>query len=461
MLGEIEHLFRGLLQDSSINRWYPRGRTLQDLCTAWAKRSRIGEVPAAPPSRFRACVREACEPYRPYTMAEVRTAAARKDFSVISLFAGAGGSCTGYGHAGGEVRAVVEFGPNAAAAYKRNNPDCMVEQRDIRDVLRDPNGVEDLLQRAGLLPGELDWLDSSPPCTEFSLGGAGIGDQNRPKLHSGMWQTHVASLPFEYAKFLHRTQAKGSLMENVVGLQIRAPELLRQIVDALRFRDGERRYYANWKILSASNYGVPQKRKRIIVLSVRCDVAEKVGIYSDEDVLRLFPMPTHGTVSIRSAFEGLEQVWEDEEPYFKSLRRSQLHAALKRLPKCPPKHQRLKNVKTNFSLTRCSYDLPAPTLVIAGQKPDGLSGAIHPELDRKFTIPELKRLFGLPDDFILTGTIDEAVTCICNMVPPLLTKAVAESVYEQLLRPLATREQPTRSECAVGPGSLPHRECVD
>jgi hypothetical protein len=86
------------------------------------------------------------------------------------------------------------------------------------------------------------------------------------------------------------------------------------------------------------------------------------------------------------------------------------------------KVERLKNTKTNFTLARTSWDRPAPTLVIAGQKPDGLSGAIQPELDRKFTVPELKRLFGLPDDFILTGTIEEAVQCICNMVPPLLSR---------------------------------------
>jgi site-specific DNA-cytosine methylase len=93
-------------------------------------------------------------------------------------------------------------------------------------------------------------------------------------------------------------------------------------------------------------------------------------------------------------------------------------------------------VKSNFTLVRTSWDHPAPTLVIAGQKPDGLSGAIHPDLERKFTIPELKRLFGLPDDFILTGTIDQAVECVCNMVPPLLIQAVAERVYELVLKPL-------------------------
>jgi len=435
MLSKIKRLFLPLLRDPSINRWRPRSRNLQGLFTAWAKRARAGRIPSALPARMPASVRSFRDPYRPYSMADVRSAARRKLFSVMSLFAGAGGSSTGYRLAGGDVRAVVEFSPSAARSYKRNNRHCLVEQRDIREVLADPNGVEDLLSRAGVLPGELDWLDASPPCTEFSLAGSGIGDQTRPKLHSGMWQTHVAGLPSEYVKFLHRTRAKVSLMENVVGLQIRAPLLLRKVVDSLRFDGGERRYYVNWKILTASHYGVPQRRKRIIILSIRRDVAERVGIGSDEDVLRLFPRPTHGDVNIRSAFTGLERRRADERPYLRSLRTSRLYTLLKRLPKRPPRTTRLKNVKTNFTLARTSWEMPAPTLTIAGQKPDGLSGAIHPELARKFTVPELKRLFGLPDDFVLTGTIEEQVACICNMVPPLLTKAVAEAVYERVLRP--------------------------
>ncbi len=72
---------------------------------------------------------------------------------------------------------------------------------------------------------------------------------------------------------------------------------------------------------------------------------------------------------------------------------------------------------------------------MTGQHPSGLSGAIHPEEDRKFTLPELKRLFGLPDDFILTGTVAQAAERICRMVPPALTEAIGKSVYERVLQP--------------------------
>jgi site-specific DNA-cytosine methylase len=328
----------------------------------------------------------------------------------------------------------VEFSPSAAGSYRRNNGYTLLERRDIRHVLEEPDGVENLLRKVGLRPGDLDLLDASPPCTEFSLGGSGIGDQSRPKIHGGVKQTHVASLPFEYVRFLHRARPKTSVMENVTGLAIRSPALLGRILDSIRFDSRRRAYYANWRVLSAADHGVAQDRRRVIILSVRRDVAEMVGICSDEDVLSMFPRPTHGRVSIRSALQGLRQDFDDERPYLTSMRSSQLPHLLRQLPKCPPKTLRLKNAKTNFTLSRCSWDAPAPTLVIAGQKPDGLSGAIHPDVDRKFTIPEIKRLFSLPEDFQLTGTIEQAVECICNMVPPLLTKAIADGVYERVLK---------------------------
>jgi DNA (cytosine-5)-methyltransferase 1 len=90
-----------------------------------------------------------------------------------------------------------------------------------------------------------------------------------------------------------------------------------------------------------------------------------------------------------------------------------------------------------FSLERCAWDLPAPTLTVTGQGSKGLSGAIHPEAHRNFTIPELKRLFGLPDDYALTGTLSQAAERVCRMVPPRVMQAIAERIYEQVFRPYA------------------------
>jgi DNA (cytosine-5)-methyltransferase 1 len=70
-----------------------------------------------------------------------------------------------------------------------------------------------------------------------------------------------------------------------------------------------------------------------------------------------------------------------------------------------------------------------------GQGPDALSGAVHPEANRKFTLPELKRLTGLPDDYRLTGTLRQGAERVCRMVPPWVIRAIAERVYERVLQP--------------------------
>lgn len=371
--------------------------------------------------------------YVPYTLADVRSSAYR--FDAISLFSGGGGSCTGLRLAGASVLSAVEFSPWAASVYRRNNPDSHVEQRDVREITTDEFEIRELLRRRNLSVGDLAYLDSSPPCQPHSMGGRGMGDPSRETLHSGMRQTYAATLPFEVATFAHAALPKVVVMENVPGIAMRAPEFLDRILDAFRFDRGNRIYYSTWRILSASDHGVAQKRKRVFAISVRKDVAEKVGIHSDQMVEEVFPQPTTPSpVTIRAALDGLEQSIQDELPFLRSIRLTKLPELLRRLPRCPDKPRRLKNVTTYYTLVRCSWDCPAPTLVIAGQKPDGLSGAIHPELDRKFTIPELKRLFGLPEDFVLLGTVQQAIDTICNMVPPPLAKAVADSVYERVLR---------------------------
>ena len=82
-----------------------------------------------------------------------------------------------------------------------------------------------------------------------------------------------------------------------------------------------------------------------------------------------------------------------------------------------PRHVGLGS-ESRYTLVRSDWDLPAPTLTASGQQPDGRCGVLHPAEHRKFTIPELKRLFGLPDDYVFTGTIAQAAERMGNMVPP-------------------------------------------
>lgn len=121
--------------------------------------------------------------------------------TVVSLFAGCGGSSLGYQWAGYRCLAAVENDANAAETYRLNFPETPVLERDIRIV----TGAE-LLNVAGLNVGQLDVLDGSPPCQSFST--AGKRRVNDPR----------ADLFMEYVRLLREMQPRAFIAENVSGL---------------------------------------------------------------------------------------------------------------------------------------------------------------------------------------------------------------------------------------------------
>jgi DNA-cytosine methyltransferase len=438
--GGVHELFQTLIDDPIINRFERKYATVAALCQHWAREVRdnpekyLEELAAVPRFR-RASVIEArgadvCRP----AMACVHAASSRKLFTVISLFAGGGGSSIGYRLAGGRVLAINEFVAEAARNYSKNFPETVVDTRDIRDIVRDSANIVALLASVGLVVGALDILDGSPPCSEFSTAGNGPTEPGVLKSYSDRTQKDISLLPFDFARFALIARPKVVVMENVPALASRGKEIFDSLTRILSAN-----YLVASRVLSASDHGVPQKRRRLFLLGVRKDVAEAVDIRDELAVSRLFPNPTHTGVTIRDAFAGLEQTADDVRPWLSSAQTTLIATAAARLPKNPPRLLRPNHLghstTRNYTLTRSSYNLPAPTLTVTGQQPSGLAGVIHPERDRKFTIPELKRLTGVPDDFTLTGTLGQAAERLCRMVPPPVTQAIAESIYEKILAP--------------------------
>ncbi|MET4045446.1 DNA-cytosine methyltransferase [Bradyrhizobium sp. RT6a] len=438
--GGVHELFKTLVDDPIINRFETKYTTVSALCRRWgvevlANPGQYIEELAATSQLRKAIVIEArgVNVRRP-TMAQVHEASLRKRFTVVSLFAGGGGSSMGYRLAGGDVRAINEFVAEAARTYSRNFPGTLIDTRDIRDILRDPADVIAFLMMVGLMVGELDLLDGSPPCSEFSTAGNGPTEPGVLKAYSDRTQKDISMLPFEFARFALIARPKVVVMENVPALASRGEVIFDALLKML-----SEEFIVTWRVLSANDFGVPQSRRRLFVLAVRKDVAQVVGITSRFAASLLFPNPTHTGTTIGDAFTDLDQSHEDMRPWIASARTTTIATAAAKLPKNPPRLLRPNHVGLqvtgNYTLTRCSYDLPAPTLTVTGQQPSGLAGAIHPEHDRKFTIPELKRLTGLPDGYALTGTLGQAAERICRMVTPFVAEAIAENIYEKILKP--------------------------
>ena len=185
---------------------------------------------------------------------------------MITTFAGGGGSSIGYRLAGGQVLMANDFVPQAARTYSNNFPDVVVDQRDIRAISASNESVAAFLGQVGLVAGELDILDGSPPCCEFSTAGRGIGDQDVLRPYSDVRQNNIASLPFDFADLVRKAKPKVFICENVPAFASgRGTEVFRRFLRALRSPEGGsgQAYYAAPSVLSASDYGVPQKRLRL------------------------------------------------------------------------------------------------------------------------------------------------------------------------------------------------------
>jgi len=328
-----------------------------------------------------------------------------RDFTVISTFAGGGGSSLGYKLAGGRVLLAVEWDPKAAACYQANFPETPFYLGDIAAL-----SVEECLQLAGIAPGELDMLDGSPPCQGFST--AGKREVSDPRN----------SLFREYVRLLRGLQPKAFVMENVSGLVKGAMRpAFREIIRELKASG----YQVKCRLLDAKWFGVPQERKRLIWIGAR----EDLGLVPEHPKAQARP------VTVREALAGCEI---GPVPLFNDK-----YARL--WPRVRP-GQRADAVLGNAGFNGCvklNPDRPSKTIPKV-QTGRGFGTICHWAVPRAISIPEAKRLHSFPDDFIVTGTYQEQWAWIGNSVPPLLSKAIAEAVYDSVIVP--AREKLTGQE---------------
>ena len=169
--------------------------------------------------------------------------------TVVSLFAGCGGSSLGYKQAGYDLRLAVEWDTGAADVYRRNFPETNVFEGDIADLT-----AEEALRVTALEPGELDVLDGSPPCQGFSMAGRRKFSDTRNRLFE------------EYVRMLEAFRPKMLVMENVSGLRKGKMKLIfAEMTRALK----DAGYKISCRELNAWWYGVPQRRTRLIWVGVR------------------------------------------------------------------------------------------------------------------------------------------------------------------------------------------------
>ncbi len=325
--------------------------------------------------------------------------------TVISTFAGCGGSSLGYKLAGYHELLAVEWDDNAVETFRLNFPDVPVYHGDIAKLSGD-----ECMKLAGIGRGELDVLDGSPPCQGFSTAGKRKFDDPRNSLFK------------EYARLLNELQPKVFVMENVTGMVKGVmKQAYLQIIKTLR----ECGYRAKGQVMNAMYYNVPQSRQRVIIIGVRNDL----GIEPSH------PKPQTKPITVGSVLPVVGDGIMLPEKYYAVWRASPVGGSF------GDGHVALGGKQESYAAKK--LDPRRPSNAITKQLRLGLSGLHRWDEPRLVSAMELRRISSFPDGFKF-AVGDESKRAgyslvmerIGNSVPPNLMRAIAEHINSDILQNL-------------------------
>ncbi len=320
--------------------------------------------------------------------------------TVISLFAGCGGSSLGYKMAGYKELLAIDFNHYAVETFRINFPDVPVWEKDICKVTS-----QEMLSFCNIKEGELDVLDGSPPCQGFSLAGKRQVNDDRNLLF------------LEYVRLIKELRPKAFVMEIVPGMIKGVMKgLFIEIFKVLKSLE----YNVKCKLMNACFYEVPQMRERLIF----------VGIRNDLQLQPSYPLPYNDkAMTIKDAIGNLLNASQDD---------TFNHVWFNDKDKKTLTYFRARNVKQGCKYAgrqkRYFWNKPVGTL----QTPGGcitIPGTVrnigcHPLKTRTFSIREYARLQSFPDDFIFSNHLCHAYKQIGNSVPPKMMYHIAKHLKE-------------------------------
>ena len=357
--------------------------------------------------------------------------------NVIDLFAGCGGLSLGFMKAGYAVKTAVEFDPPIAETYKKNHPEVDVIVDDIKYI--DTTGV--------FQEGDADIIIGGPPCQGFSMAGA--------RIRHGFIDDPRNYLFKHYLNVVKSVKPTVFIMENVKGMKtIQGGKIFEEILSA--FSDPElmegQPYRTYHRIIKTTDFGVPQKRERLIIIGTRLPNVwfEKAWMETEADIQKEFP-DYFSPVTVRDAIGNLPSVSEDgvipnPSPltsyqrylscdsefitnHTKSNHSEKAVARMKQIgngQNFTELDEQINSVHSG-SYGRLCWDEPASTITTRFDTPAG-GRFIHPDEDRTLSPREAARIQSFPDDFVFYGARREISRQIGNAVPPKVSYFLARFV---------------------------------
>lgn len=337
--------------------------------------------------------------------------------TAIDLFSGAGGLSVGLKKAGFRVLAGVEINETAAASYKLNHRKHILYQEDIQKL--DPLKV---LRDVGLKPGELDLLAGCPPCQGFS------SHRTRNKVTSVVDSRN--ELVYEFLRFVEKMKPKTVMMENVPGLEknIRMKKIKDRLIE-IGYVFGKH----SISVKDVSDYGVPQRRRRMILK------VSKYGVIED-------PKKVKNKKTVSDVIRMLEKPGKsgDELHDFPESRSLRVKELIKLIPKnggsrqdLPKKYWLPCHVRYPDGYKdvygRMAWNDVAPTITGGCVNPSK-GRFLHPSQNRAITLREaaLLQTFPMNYKFSLKKGKDSVALMIGNALPPEFIRRHAVMIKKHL-----------------------------
>lgn len=334
-------------------------------------------------------------------------------YNAIDLFCGCGGLTLGLKKAGFKVLGAIDIDSLAVETYRINHRGVKVWEKDIREV-----AAEEIMQAVGIREGELDLLAGCPPCQGFSTMRTLNGSRNIDDPRN--------NLIFEFLRFVKILKPKAIMMENV-------PSLIKD----QRFKEfchilNDLGYHVQKGVLDAANYGVPQRRYRMVLLA---------GKFGPID----FAAPANKKRTVRQYIAKLPQPGQSGDALhdFVERRSERIRELIRNVPKdggsrrdlgaeyqlkCHKKCDGFKDV-----YGRMAWDDVAPTITSGCNNPSK-GRFIHPEQNRAITLREAALLQTFPMKYKFSNKKGKTgiSVLIGNALPPEFVRKHACEVFKYL-----------------------------
>lgn len=332
----------------------------------------------------------------------------KREYTDVELFAGTGGLALGLEQAGFINKGLVEIDKDAVDTLKKNRPNWNVIHEDITKISSDPEGIFKYIPKNT----EIGLLSGGYPCQSFSYAGK----------RRGLEDTR-GTLFYDYAKILNQLKPKIFLVENVRGLTtMDHGRTLQTMIDVFENFG----YHTTYKVLNAWDYGVAEKRQRMIL----------IGIRNDLNIKYKFPKPHTYKPVLRDVLQNVPDSpgIKYSKKKYDVLKLVPAGGYWRDLPEEIAKDYMGKSWNSGGGRTgmarRFSWDEPSLTLTTSPSQKQ--TERCHPEETRPFTTREYARIQSFPDSWKFAGGVTSIYKQIGNAVAVNMAKDVGKSIIASL-----------------------------